>query len=265
MPYRRLPNSLPAVIRQLNAAYEAWDLYPQARLIDPAQYDKLDDGPYNDGLIRRLNKEAGDVPLALAAQAPLTDAASRGIAQLTIWVSHFHQVYDLGVARGVFTAGGRAYYGREVNAQKVPNLSSAAEVIEVAGKIGPGEAARRAAEGPTNVAMALPSAAQVTAIYTPVKAQHDASLTAQAFTDLQQNELAALYPEAQRLAVQLCNTVEYRLENADAYQHLSPAGRRAIARRWGLVYIYESNETPDPGDDNAANTTLPVPPTPPTP
>ena len=265
MPYRRLPNSLPAVIRQLNTAYDAWDLYPSARLIDPAQYDKLDDGPYHDGLVRRLNKEAGDVPRALAAQAPLTDAASRGIAQLTLWVSHFHQVYDLGVARGVFTAGGRAHYGREVNAQKLPALGSALEVLEYAGKIGPGEATRRAAEGPTSVAMALPSAAEVTAIYNTVKAQHDASLTAQAFTDLQQNELAALYPEAQRLAVQICNTVEYHLENDDTYQHLDAAGRRAIARRWGVVYIYDSNETPDPGDENAANTTLPTPPTPPTP
>ena len=152
-----------------------------------------------------------------------------------------------------------------MNAQKVPALSSAAEVIEAAGKIGPGELARRTAEGANSVAMALPSAAEVTAIYTPVKAQHEASLTAQAFTDLQQNELAALYPEAQRLAVQICNTVEYHLENDDAYQHLDAAGRRNIARRWGVVYIYESNETPDPGDDNAANTTLPTPPTPPTP
>ena len=64
----------------------------------------------------RLIKEAGDVPLALAAQAPLTDTATRGLARLTLYVSHFHQVYDLGVARGSFTAGGRAYYGREIAA-----------------------------------------------------------------------------------------------------------------------------------------------------
>lgn len=105
--------------------------------------------------------------------------------------------------------------------------------------------------------MALPSAAEVTGLYQTVKAQRDASVTAQAFTDLQKNELAALYPEAQRLAVQLCNTVEFRLENDDAYQHLAAAGRRAIARRWGVVYIYEPNEIPDPDDTNAANTTLP--------
>jgi hypothetical protein len=259
MPHRRLPNTLTAIIRQFTVVRDAWRLYPNARLIDQAQYDKLDDGPYHDGLLTRIIKETGDVPLALAAQAPLTEAANRGLAQLTLYVSHFYQVYDLGVARGVFTAGGRAYYGRDVSVEKLPDLRSALEVIELAGKIGPGELARRAAEGANSVAMALPSAAEVTAIYTAVKAQHDASLTAQAFTDLQQNELAFLYPDAQRLAVQLCNTVEYHLENDDAYALLDASGRRAIARRWGLVYIYDSNETPDPGDTNAANTTLPGP------
>jgi len=265
MPYRRLPNTVTSVIRVLSTARDAWDLFPQARLIDPAQFDKIDDGPYTTSILSRLNKEAGDVPLALAAQAPLTDLANRALAQLTLYVSHFHQVYDLGVARGIFTAGGRAFYGREVGATKVPDLSTAIEVLEYAGKIGPGEAARRTAGGASSVAMALPSAAEVTAIYRSVKTQYDASETAKAFTDLQQNELAAIYPDAQRLAAQICNTVEFRLENSDAYAHLNAAGRRAIARRWGVVYIYEADEPPDPGDTNAANTTLPGPGTPPTP
>jgi len=145
-----------------------------------------------------------------------------------------------------------------VSLDRLPDLASAEAVLEGAQKIGPGETARRAAERPASAAMALPSAAEVTAVYNTVLAQHNASLTAQAFTDLQQNEIGALYPEAQRLAVQLCNTVEYRLENDDAYQTLDDAGRLAVARRWGLVYIYDPAETPDPDDDNAANTTLPA-------
>jgi len=263
MPYRRLPNTVTAVIRQLTTAREAWHQYPAARLITTAQLDKLDDGPYSTSLLSRLIKEAGDVPLALAAQAPLTDAANKALARLTLYVSHFHQVYDLGVTRGVFTAGGRSYYGREVTSSSLPELGGAVEVFEAARRIGSGETSRRAAEGPTSIAMALPSAAEVTAVYTSTKARHDASLIAQAATDLEQNELAALYPEAQRLAVQLCNTVEFRLENDDGYQHLNAAGRRAIARRWGVVYIYDAGETPDPGDNNAANTTLPSPTPPP--
>ena len=259
MPRRRLPNTVTAIIRQLTITREAWHQYPTARLITSAQFDKLDDGPYSTSLLTRLVSEAGDVPRTLAAQAPLTDVASKALARLTLYVSHFHQVYDLGVSRGVFTPGGRAYYGSEITADKVPELSSSVQVFEAARQIGPGETARRAKEGATSTAMALPSAAEVTAIYTSTKALHDSSLTAQAATDLEQNELAALYPDAQRLAVQLCNTVEYRLENDDAYRHLNDAGRRAIARRWGVVYIYDASETPDPGDNNAANTTLETP------
>ena len=104
--------------------------------------------------------------------------------------------------------------------------------------------------------MALPSASEVGNLYATVRSQYEASQIAQAHTDQQHNEVGALYPAAQRLAVQICNTVEYRLENDDAYQTLDAPGRRNIARRWGVVYIYDSTETPDPGDTNAANTTL---------
>jgi len=262
MPYRRLPNTITAVMRQFTAVREAWEQYPEARLIEAAHYARIADGPETPGLLSQLIAKSGDVPLALAAQAPLTAAANHALARLRVYVSHFHQIYDLGVVRGIFTAGGRACYGREVASHALPDLRSAADLLESASKIGPGEIARRAAEGAESIAMALPSAAEVAALYTDVKARHEASQAAQAFTDLRQNELAALYPEAQRLAVKICNAVEYRLENDDAYQHLTAAGRRAIARRWGVVYIYSAGETPDPGDPDAGNTPPPDPATP---
>lgn len=261
MPYRKLPNTTPAVLRTLTTACGAWTTYASDRLITAAQYAQLDPADPNC-LLSRLVKEAGDVPLALAAQAPLTDAFAKGIARLTVYVSHFHQVYDLGVTRGVFTAGGRAYYGRDVTASTVPALASIAEVLAAAKAIVEGEPKRATGEGAKYVAMALPSAAEVGAVYTQVDAQHQASDQAQAFTDQQQNELALLYPAAQKLAVSLCNTIEYQLGERDG---LDAAGRRAIARKWGVVYIYDHNETPDPGDTNAANTTMVGPGTPATP
>jgi hypothetical protein len=107
--------------------------------------------------------------------------------------------------------------------------------------------------------MALPSAAEVAAVHAEVAALHSQSEVAQTFTAQQQNELAALYPEAQKLAVAICNTVEYRLENDDPDEHLDAPARRRIARLWGVVYIYDQSETPDPGDTTATTTTLPGP------
>jgi hypothetical protein len=246
MPHRYLPNTISSVIRTLTTARDAWGQYPAARLITEAQWAQIDPAT-GDSLLNRLLKEAGDVPLALAAQAPLTDVFNKGLARLTLNVSHFHQVYDLGVARGVFTAGGRAYYGRDVSSNSLPDLRAASDVLEAAAKIGPGEAKRQAAEGAKYVAMALPGAAEVAAIYAEVNTQYKASQQAQAFTDLQQNELAAIYPAAQKLAVSICNTVEFNLGERD---DLDDAGRRNIAVLWGVVYIY---------DDGTPDTPAPVP------
>src|SRR5438067_13740248 len=99
MPHRRLPNTISSVIRTLTTARDPWKQYPADRLITDAQWAKLDDANASS-LLTRLLKEAGDVPLALAAQAPLTDAFNKGLARLTLYVSHFHQVYHLGATRG---------------------------------------------------------------------------------------------------------------------------------------------------------------------
>ena len=255
MPTRRLPNTISGVVRTLTTARDAWKNYPDARLLNDSQWAKLD--PANpQSLLARVIKEAGDVPLALAAQAPLTDASSRGLARLTLYVSHFHQVYDLGVARGVFTAGGRAYYDREVGNGTVPDLSAVAAVLEAASKIAPGELERQEKEGSGFIPMSLPSAQEVAAVYAEVAALYSQSQVAQDFTARQKNELAALYLEAQKLAAAICNTVEYRLENDAAYTHLDPSARRRIARLWGVVYLYDQSETPDEGDTAAGNTTL---------
>jgi hypothetical protein len=255
MPYRRLPNSMPAVLRTLTTARDAWKetTDPSSRLISATHWAQLDDTATPPSFLTRLLKEASDVDLALAAQAPLTTALAKGAARLTLFVSHFHQVYDFGVARGTFAAGGRAYYGRPINATALPDLSSYENVLTAAEKIVSGEAARATAEAASYVPMALPSAAEITPILAEVRRLRTDSRKAQAHTDQQEGELSALYTEAQRLAVSVCNTIEYHLsERLD----LDDAGRRHIARRWGVVYIYEPHEQPDPEDANAGNTTL---------
>jgi hypothetical protein len=237
MPSRRLPNTISAVIRTLTTARDAWAQYPAARLITAAHWAKLDPNAAPPSQLTVFLKEAGDIPAALAAQAPLTDVFQKGLARLTLYVSHFHQVYDLGVTRGDFTAGGRAYYDRDVSATTLPDLSTASAVLEAAAKIGPGEAKRAAAEGAGYKPMARPSADEVAALHATVKAEYDASQSAQAFTDQQQNELAALYPDAQKLAVSICNTVEYNLgeredlDDAGPPQHRHPLGRRLPLRK----------------------------------
>ena len=248
MPNRRLPNTLSSVIRTLTTARDALKQFPAASLISADHAAKLDDS-VPDSFLNIFLKEAGDVPNALAAQAPLTSALGQAIARLTLYVSHFHQVYDFGIARGTFTAGGRAFYSRDITATTLPDLRSIPAVLEAAAKIAPGEAARQTAEGTAFTPMSLPAADEVAAVHADALQKRAASETAKLHTDTQQGELASLYPEAQKLAVSLINTIEFHLAERD---DLDAPGRRRIARAWGVVYVND--------DGTLADEAAPIPP-----
>ena len=75
------------------------------------------------------------------------------------------------------------------------------------------------------------------------------SETSRQHTDTQREELQALYPEAQALAADICDTVEF------FYRHdLEPSSRRTKSRRWGVVYFYEPHEPRDEGDPSGPGT-----------
>ena len=234
MPSRRLPNTISAVIRSLSAARDAWVQFPDNRLITAAHWAALDPSGSPASLLTRFLKEAGDVSLALAAQAPLTDDFGKNLARLTLFTSHFHQVLDFAIERGLLSVASRAFYDRDLSATTLPPLGSAAEVLDAAAKIISGESARANSEGASHIPMAIPSAAEVAIVHSVTAAARAASETAKLNTDTQQGELAVLYPAAQALAVSIINTIEYNLgERSD----LDAPGRRRIARAWGVIYI----------------------------
>ena len=242
MPYRRLPNSLPSVLRALTKARDNYKntLLPADRAISTAQFALVDD-TVADSLLNRLIKEATDVDLAEAAQTPLTTAVSQTAARLTMFASHFHQVLDLGITRGTFASGARSYYGRDVGAGSIPDLSDYDAVADAAGKIVTGEAARATAEGAAYVPMALPTAADVAALRTTFLTQRNQQQQAIVKTDREREEVQPVYAEAQAAAVDFADTVEYfyRKDKDDS-------SRRQKCERWGVVYVFATNETGAP-------------------
>lgn len=234
MPSRRLPNTMPAIIRTLKAARDAWKNTPNAadRAISAEHWAQLDD-TVPTSFLNILLKEATDVDLALAAQAPLTTALSQKGAQLTMFTSHFCQVLDLGITRGTFAAGARSYYGRDVGASTIPDLSTYDLVAEAAERVVTGEAARQATEGAVFVPMALPAAAEIATL----RNQQTQALVK---TDREREELGALYAQGYALAVDICDTVEFFFRKDP-----DPGSFRTKCQRWGVVYIYEDG-TPVP-------------------
>jgi hypothetical protein len=244
MPTRRVPNTIPSIIRNLKTAGDTYLNTPLVidRAISAELYDKLD-RTKPSSVLSRLLKEASDVDIAQANQAPLSSQISKLGAQLTMTVSHFHQVLDMGIQRGYFMPGARSYYGRDVSATTIPVLSSYGLVDEEAENILNGEIKRQEAEGPEFRPMALPNAAEVKNLRDQFHAMRNANQVAQVDTDKQKEELQALYDEAHDLAVDICDTVEffYR-KDPDA------SSRRS-----------KCNETPDEAPAPSAPAATPAP------
>ncbi len=242
MPYRKLPNSTPSVIRTLKTAGSEYlnTPNPADRAITPDQFAELDLTKPNS-LLNRFLGDASALQLAEAAQAPLVSAESQVGAKLTMAVSHFHQVLDMGVARGVFIPGTRSYYGRDLTATSIPDLSGYQAVADAAEAIVKGEAARAQAEGAEYIPMALPSADEVGVLLTQFNALDSQSGQAQEATEKQRGVLNTDYPAAQALAVDICDTVEFFYRKT-----ADDATRRVQCQRWGVVYIYDNNGTPTP-------------------
>lgn len=251
MPTRRLPNSLAAVLRLLKAAEATYNAtLPADRAIPTEQFNQINTSN-TTSLLSRLIKEANEVDAAQALQAPLTNTTSIAAARCTMFVSHFHRVLDLAIARGDISLGARAYYGRTVTDGPIPDLDTYAAVLAAADKIDTGETQRLLDEGSSQVPMAQPSADQVRTARTAFRNALDNSNAAQARTDEEREDVTPLYTEAQALAVDLMDTVEF-FYRADK----DPASFRHKCRRWGVVYFFEDHETPDP------ETPTPPPPAP---
>jgi hypothetical protein len=243
MPSRRLPNTVASVLRTLITARDKYQNTPNAadRAISAAQWDKVRDTGTPDSFLTRFEKECSDVDRALAAQGALTTDLGQKSARATMLVSHFHQVFDLAVARGDLAANARRYYGRDLTATTLPPLGTMDAVEEAAKAIEKGEADRAAAEGAAYVAMANPSAAAVSAALAAFRAARAAAGTATETTDREREEAGALYPEAQALAVDICDTVEFFYRNDPV-----ASSRRVKCERWGVVYVFGAGETPAP-------------------
>ena len=254
MPTRKLPDSIPTLLRCLTTARDQWNNTGGAdRAISAEQDAQLTGAP--TVYLNRLLAADQALRLALAAQAPLTLELVAQAETAAMFASHFHQVLDLSIARGKFAAGARSFYGRDIHATAIPSLTTYQDIHEVTASIATGEVARAAAEGVGHVPMALPSASEVNDAAGLFDDARNNSATAQANTNTRQEALQALLPEGLALAVDICDTVEF------FYRKDPDAGsRRAKCQEWGVLYTYGAGETPPvPEQADISNITTPGP------
>jgi hypothetical protein len=162
----------------------------------------------------------------VAATTTKTDKA----LALFFLVTHFLQVFMLGVIRKVFPAAALSYYALDVVDPTVPPLGTDAELTNVSKVIGTGDAARMAGTG-SPVAMAMPTAAQVATA-------RGEFITASNNKDVAENDwketgegLNALNTEADEVLNLVIGEVEATTVNKTA------GAARDIGRTWGFIYV----------------------------
>ena len=264
MRYRQLPTSMPAARRVLdkcNAKCKNTSV-PADRAISADTWAKLNDAD-PAGFYTNLIKKAAALGKAEAAQSQRTLALKTTADRLATYCADFHIVLDRGINRGAFAPGARAYYGRDVHAKSIPKTDSYDDLKSVALAIIQGETARAQAEGGppatfdsglrmdsgvrfdstggTYRAMDLPSAVEVNAVYQEFEAARLAVEAGAVELNAAQETLAADFPAARALAVDIYDEVEFFYRRDP-----DPASRRAKCEPWGLQYVSEGEEEPTP-------------------
>lgn len=246
MPSRTLPNTDVQRTTAMDVPFNKCAVTPAAQR--PFAVDQ-----YNGLIAQRTpwKNATGAAATALSLQVNAVDAAETLGADLEQNISHFFQVFNLGVARGKFAASDRAFYQLDASQASAPAVTSHADRLTWAQNIVAGEAARQAAAGPAFIPMAMPSAAEAGDALTAYLASLEPASNAKDAFEATQKTVQNLRPAADAMILDLWDTIEYNFRHDDA------STLRRKAREWGVVYATRPGETPDPGP-----TPTPTPPTP---
>jgi hypothetical protein len=236
MPFRQLPASDPTRSKALTAAFKkSSSAAPAQRLISATTAASL--ATFSNQWQKEITERAD----ALGTQTISTAALDAAGIKLRRAASHFIQVFQLGVARGVFSPPGRASYQLSVNEETIPDLTTEADLLLWAGRIVQGDPRR--VDALSELAMAMPSAAEVASALADYETQLALQTAAKDAFDDEQTDVVNLRPEADKLIKDIWDEVEFAL------RQLEPPALRRRAREWGIFYALrpgEPEETPAP-------------------
>ena len=241
MPFRRLPDSDATRAKALDAALKKSAATAEsARLISAATAAAL------QTFCPKWEKETTERADALGRQTSATSALDAAGQRLRTYASHFFQVFQLGVARGIYSPSGRAVFELSVNEEASPNLSTEADLLQWTDRIVKGDP-RRVANF-SEPAMVNPSAADVAAARTAYQTELALQSAAKDALEGEQSDVNDLRPEADQLIRDIWDEVEFSLRQLD------PPTLRRRAREWGVFYALR------PGEPEEPTTTEPPPP-----
>ena len=233
MPFRQLPATDATRSQALASGLKkSTAVTGTARLINADTAARL------VAFVPKWEKEIIERADALGKQTSVTTALNLAGDKLRTIVSHFIQVFQFGVARGVFSPSGRAVYDLSVNEETVPALASEADLLLWADRIIKGDARR--VTNFSEPAMAMPSAADVDAALTAYNTELALQTAAKDSLESEQSDVNQLRPEADQLIRDVWDEVEFAL------RQLETTTLRRRAREWGVFYALRPGEPEEP-------------------
>jgi hypothetical protein len=165
---------------------------------------------------------------ALALQAGSTSLVNKAAATARLFVNHFIQVFNLGVARGKYAKADRAYYELDVNSESVPPLGKEQDITTWGTRIVEGDADRVTAGGAD---MVNPTAEEVGTAVDDFNDKNSDQSTKKDAYDAAQEAIIALNDEAQKVVRKVWDEID------TYYNEEEPSSKRRKAREWGVVYV----------------------------
>ncbi len=171
---------------------------------------------------------------SLAAQVDATIGVAQSFYSAKKWVSHFFQVFNLGIVRKKYLQQHRPYYQLDASSDKLPPLGTYQDVALWGERIETGDAARIAAGG---APMENPSAIEVKAVVDDFITKNNDQSARKDSYDQQQEAVAALHDEVDKVIKKVWDEV------ATFYNEEENSSRRRKCREWGVVYVSNVEHT----------------------
>jgi len=228
MPYRRLPNTDVARLRALKIAYVKGQEVPPFKLA------------YSQPTFTKVQAFLALFEHALLIhKSAFTNQVSKSkdyinaLKKAKLYISHFIQVINMAIQRGDMPPTIRSFYGLDEYDNRVPLLTTEAEVIRWGEAIIKGEADRtRKGMAPvTN-----PTIAVVKVRFEDFKDTYNYQKTLQKNNNRTLQELARMRQNADELIAKVWDEVE------ETFRELPDDVRREKTKEYGLVYVFRKNE-----------------------
>jgi hypothetical protein len=171
---------------------------------------------------------------SIASKTGATAVVDSTQVTLAMFVSHFFQVFNFGVARGKYLNTDRAFFHLPIDSSVLPNMDSEANLLLCSNRIIVGDAARVTAGG---AAMSNPSAAEVGAALIAFQAAKNDQDVKEAAYKATLLVLNGLRPEADAVILKVWDETE------SFYNELPAPAMRDKGRLWGIRYITKTMVT----------------------